>query len=205
SRPAVYDLLHRHGFSSPMPRPRHKDADEELPAIFKAVVTDQIEAIRQADPDERVQVWFEDEARFGPQGTVTRVRARRGSRPRRVRPPQDPFLDVLTAVCAGTGAASGLISPTRNAAVVDPFREPCSRELPAGVQAVLVWDGAGSQTGEGLEVPEDVSLIPLVPDSPERNPVEDRWHSLRSPYWSWRVYRSDEALAESAMSAWRAV
>src|SRR3954447_15424545 len=25
---AVYDLLHRHGFSSLMPRPQHKDADE---------------------------------------------------------------------------------------------------------------------------------------------------------------------------------
>ncbi|MBV8232406.1 MAG: helix-turn-helix domain-containing protein, partial [Planctomycetaceae bacterium] len=61
-------LLHRHGFSSLMPRPQHKDADEELQAIFQEVVVDQIHAIREAHPDEEVQVWFEDEARFGQQG-----------------------------------------------------------------------------------------------------------------------------------------
>ena len=44
---AVYDLLHRHGFSSLMPRPQHKDADEELQAIFKEVIVDQIQAIER--------------------------------------------------------------------------------------------------------------------------------------------------------------
>ena len=78
---AVYDLLHRHGFSSLMPRPQHKDADEELQAIFKEVILDQIRAIREAHPGEDVRVWFEDEARFGQQGTLARVRARKGSRP----------------------------------------------------------------------------------------------------------------------------
>ena len=95
---AVYDLLHRHGFSSLMPRPHHKVADEELQAIFKEVVADQIEAIREEDPDEQVQVWFEDEARFGQQGTLTRVWARRGSRPHGVRQTGYTFLYVLTAV-----------------------------------------------------------------------------------------------------------
>ena len=109
---AVYDLLHRHGFASLMPRPQHKDADEELQAIFREVVVDQIQAIREAHPDQDVRVWFEDEARFGQQGTLARVWARKGSRPRGVRQDQYTYLYVLTAVCVGTGAASGLISPT---------------------------------------------------------------------------------------------
>ena len=61
---AVYDVLHRLGFSSLMPRPQHKDADEELQAIFKEIVADHIEAIREAHPDEEVRVYFEDKARF---------------------------------------------------------------------------------------------------------------------------------------------
>jgi transposase len=85
---AVYDLLHRHGFSSLMPRPQHKDADEELQAIFKEVILDQIQAIREAHPEAEVQVWFEDEARFGQQGTLARAWARKGSRPRGVRQTQ---------------------------------------------------------------------------------------------------------------------
>src|SRR5271168_445717 len=146
---AVYDLLHRHGFSSLMPRPPHKDADEELQAIFKEVIVDQIEAIREAHPDRDVHVWFEDEARLGQQGTLTRVWARRGSRPRGVRQNQYTYLYVLTAVCVGTGAASGLISPTLNVGVVNLFLAQLGRELAAGVHAVLVWDGAGYHTSDG--------------------------------------------------------
>ena len=202
---AVYDLLHRHGFSSLMPRPQHKDADEELQAIFREVVVDQIQAIQEAHPDETVQVWFEDEARFGQQGTLTRVWARRGSRPRGVRQTQYTFLYVLTAICASTGAASGLISPTLNAAVVNLFLEQFARELPAGVHAVLLWDGAGYHVCEDLKIPRNVSLIQLLPYSPELNPLENLWHYLRSHYWSLRVYRDYEELEESAVRAWREV
>ena len=53
------------------------------------------------------------------------------------------WLYVLMAVCVGTGAASALIMPELNAAVVNLFLEQFSRELPAGVHAVLIWDGAG--------------------------------------------------------------
>ncbi|MBV8076786.1 MAG: IS630 family transposase [Planctomycetaceae bacterium] len=202
---AVSDLLHRHGCSRLMPQPQHKDADEELQAIFREVVVDPIQALQEAHPDEEVPVRFEDEARFGPQGTLTRVWARRGSRPRGVRPTQSTSLPVLTAVCASTGAASGLISPALNAAVVNLFLEQFARELPAGVHAVLLWDGAGSQIGEDLRIPKNVSLIQLVPDSPELNPVENLWHDLRSPSWSLRVDRDYEALEGAAMRAWRAV
>ena len=202
---AVYDLLHRHGFSSLMPRPQHKDADEELQAIFKEVIADQIQAITESHPEKEAQVWFEDEARFGQQGTLARVWARKGSRPRGVRQNQYTCLYVLTAVCVGTGAASGLISPTLNVGVVNLFLEQFARELPAGAHAVLVWDGAGYHTGDGLVVPGNVSLIQLVPYSPELNPVENLWHYLRSHYWSLRVYRDYEALEEAAMAAWRAV
>jgi transposase len=202
---AVYDLLHRHGFSSLMPRPQHKDADEELQAIFKEVIVDQIQAIREAHPEEDVQVWFEDEARFGQQGTLARVWARKGSRPRGVRQTQYSYLYVLTAVCVGTGAASGLIPPTLNVGVINLFLEQFSRELPAGAHAVLVWDGAGYHTSHDLVVPANVSLIQLVPYSPELNPVENLWHYLRAHYWSLRVHRDYEALEEAAMAAWRAV
>ena len=75
----------------------------------------------------------------------------------------------------------------------------------AGVHAILVWDGAGYHTGDGLVVPSNVSLIQLVPYSPELNPVENLWHYLRSHYWSLRVYRDYDALEEAAMAAWRAV
>jgi transposase len=202
---AVYDLLHRHGLSSLMPRPRHKDADDELQAFFKEIVAEQIQAIRDARPEEEVQVWFEDEARFGQQGTLARAWARKGSRPRAVKQTQYGYLYVLTAVCAATGMASGLIASTLNVEVVNIFLKQFSEELPAGVHAVLIWDGAGYHTSPKLVVPSNVSVIRLVPYSPELNPVENLWHYLRSHYWSLRVYKDHEELEEAAMDAWRRV
>ncbi len=148
---------------------------------------------------------FEDEARFGQQGTLCRVWARRGSRPRAVRQTQYGYLYVLTAVCVGSGAAYGLILPTLNVDVINLFLEQLSRELPADAHAVLICDGAGYHTSPKLVVPSNISLIVLVPYSPELKPVENVWHYLRSHYWSLRVYADVDALEEEAMKAWREV
>ena len=114
-------------------------------------------------------------------------------------------LYVLTAVCAASGAAVGLITPELNTAVVNLFLEQFSRQLAPGVHAVLLWDGAGYHVGKDLVVPANVSLIRLLPYSPELNPVENLWHYLRAHYWSHRVYPDYEALLEAATETWRTV
>jgi transposase len=201
----VYKLLHRLDYSSLMPRPQHEQADPELQAIFKEVVVDQVQAIAEAHPGAEVQVWHEDEARFGQQGTLTRVWARRGSRPRRVRQNGRTSLYVLTATCAAIGAAAGLIAPELNTAVVNLFLEQLARQLSPGVHAVLLWDGAGYHVGKDVVVPTNVSLINLLPYSPELNPVENLWHYLRAHYWSNEVYPDYDALLEAATETWRRV
>jgi transposase len=200
-RQAVYDLLHRLGYSSLMPRPQHEQANPEVQEFFKELVVEQIDAIADQHPDKEIRTYHQDEARFGQKGTITRVWAQKGSRPRAV--PQTGFtsLYVLAAVCAATGAVSALIMPELNTAVVNLFLEQFSRELPAGVHAVLIWDGAGFHTGAELVVPSNVSLILLPPYSPELNPVENLWHYLRAHHWSNRRYQDYNQLrAEAARS-----
>ena len=201
----VYKLLHRLGYSDLMPRPQHPETHPEAQEFFKEIVVEQIAAIAAQHPDAKVEVWHQDEARFGQKGTLTRVWARRGSRPRRVRQDGRESLYVLTAACAASGAAVGLIMPQLNTAVINLFLKEFSAQLAAGVHAVLLWDNAGFHTGGGLVVPENVSLIGLLPYSPELNPVENLWHYLRSHHWSHRVYRDYQALQEAAVEAWRAV
>jgi transposase len=169
------------------------------------IVVEQIDAIAAEHPEKQVRTYFEDEARFGTQGTITRVWSRKGSRPRAVRQNGRQWLYVLMAVCASTGAASALIMPELNTAVVNLFLEQFSRELPAGVHAVLIWDGAGYHTGGDLVVPGNVSLIRLPPYSPELNPVENLWHYLRSHHWSNREYEGYKGLQEEAVRSLRAV
>jgi transposase len=204
-RQAVYDLLHRLGYSNLMPRPHHEKANPEVQEFFKEIVVEQIDAIAADHPGMEVPVYFQDEARFGTQGTITRVWARKGSRPRAVRQNGREWLYVLMAVCAATGATSALIMPELNTAVVNLFLEQFSRELAAGVHAVLIWDGAGFHTGEDLVVPSNVSLIRLPPYSPELNPVENLWHYLRSHHWSNRQYEGYKGLEEEAIRSLRAV
>jgi transposase len=202
---AVYDLLDRIGYSSLMPRPQHEDSIAEVQAYFKEVVLDQIQAIAEEYPEKEVRVYFEDEARFGTQGTITRVWAPRGSRPRAVRQNGRQWLYVLMAVCVATGATSALIMPGLDIEVINRFLEQFSKELPGGVHAVLIWDGAGYHTGGELVVPGNVSLIQLPPYSPELNPVENLWHYLRSHHWSNRPYEGYEGLEREAIRSLCAV
>jgi transposase len=201
----VYKLLHRLGYSELMPRPQHPETQPEAQEFFKEIVLEQIAAIAEQHPDAKVEVWHQDEARFGQKGTLTRVWARRGSRPRRLRQEGRESLYVLTAVCAASGAAVGLIMPALNTAVINLFLKQFSAQLAAGVHAVLLWDNAGFHTGGGLVVPANVSLIGLLPYSPELNPVENLWHDLRSHHWSHRVYLDYQALQDAAVGTWRAV
>jgi transposase len=202
---AIYDLLHRLDYSSLMPRPQHEQANPEVQEFFKEIVVEQIDAIAAAHPDEEVRTYFQDEARFGQKGTITRVWARRGSRPRAVRQTGFSSLYVLAAVCAATGALSALIMPELNTEVVNLFLEQFARELPVGVHAVLIWDGAGFHTGSDLVVPSNVSLIQLPPYSPELNPVENLWHYVRAHHWSNRPYRDYDELQEEAVRSLCAV
>src|SRR3954453_8986489 len=201
----VYKLRDRLDYHHLLPRREHEEADPELQAIFQEVVVDQIQAIAEAHPGEEFQVWHEDEARFGQQGTLTRVWARRGSRPRRVRQNGRTSLYVLTAVCAAVGAAAGLIAPELNTAVVNVFLEQFSRQLAPGVHAVLLWDNAGYHVSKDLVVPTNVSLIGLLPYSPELNPVENLGHYLRAHYWSHGVYPDYDTLLRVATETWRKV
>ncbi len=158
-----------------------------------------------AHPDKRVRVWHQDEARFGQQGTLTRTWAATGSRPAAVRQTQYEYLWALTAACAETGRAAGLMSPHLNAGVVHVFLAQFARELPPDEHALLLWDGAGFHKAKALVVPPNVTVLFLPPYAPELNPVENLWHYLRSHYWSNRLYKTWEDLKAAAAEAWRRV
>jgi transposase len=161
--------------------------------------------IRNERPDKRLLIFHQDEARFGQQGTLTRVWAPKGSRPSAVKQTEYEYLWVVGAVCAETGQAEAILAPNLNTDVMNVFLQEFSRSLAADVHAVLVWDGAGFHRSGKLRVPENVSLVELPPYSPQLNPIENLWHYLRSHYSSNRWYQDYDALMEAAIEAWRKV
>lgn len=156
-------------------------------------------------PGKRLRVFFQDEARFGQQGSITRVWAPTGSRPRAVRQTEYDYLWVIGAVCPETGQAEGLLSPQLNTGVINIFLEQFSQSLAEGEHAVMVWDGAGFHRSQHLKVPANVTLVTLPPYSPELNPIENLWHFLKSHHWSNRMYKDFEQLNQAAELAWKKV
>ena len=160
--------------------------------------------IQAEHPGKRVEVWFQDEARFGQHGTLTRKWARKGSRPPAVKQTQHDYLYVLGAACPATGQTVGLLSPSINTGVVNRFLREMSKEIDDEVHVVLIWDGAGYHRSSDLEIPENITPITLPPYSPELNPIQNLWHYLRSHHWSNRKYADYDALREAGCEAWRA-
>ena len=80
-----------------------------------------------------------------------------------------------------------------------------SRQVAPGAHAVVTLDGAGwHQSGGKPRVPDNISLLPLPPYSPQLNPVENIWAVLRANHPSNRVYDSYTAIVDACCAAWNA-
>jgi hypothetical protein len=162
-----------------------------------------VRSVTRMHPGAEIQIWVQDEARFGQMGSLPRVWARRGSRPRAPKQTQYESLYLTGAVCPATGAAAAILTPTLNTGVMNLFFEELATQIPDGVHVILILDQAGYHISHELCVPKNVTLLHLPPHSPELNPMENLWHFLRSHHWSNRVYENYAALLDAATEAWR--
>jgi transposase len=161
--------------------------------------------VKDKHPGERVEVWQQDEARIGQQGTLTRVWGETNSRPTAVRQTEYEWAYLFAAVNPLTGASSALIAPTVNTHYMNKHLEFISREAGPGVHVVLVLDQAGWHVAKALKVPRNITLLHLPPYSPELNGSERIWGFLRSHYLSNRVYQDYDELFEAIKTAWNSL
>ena len=69
--------------------------------------------------------------------------------------------------------------------------------------AVLICDGAGwHRKGELLNIPENMTLLPLPPYSPELNPMENVWDYLRQNKLCATVWDTYDDIVEAYKTAW---
>lgn len=161
-----------------------------------------VREVKRRHRGKRVEVWLQDEARVGQQGTLTRVWAQRGSRPAAVRQTEYEWAYLFAAVNPMTGVSSALIAPTVNTHYMNKHLQFISREAGPDVHVVLVLDQAGWHVAKALKVPKNVTLLHLPPYSPELNGAERIWGYLRSHYLSNRVYKDYDELFEAIKAAW---
>ncbi len=104
-----------------------------------------------------------------------------------------------------TGEDFTLVLPGVNAPIMDLFLTQFAATLPGNVHAALVLDGAGWHGAAALDVPDNISLVPMPSYSPELNPVERVWLHLRERHLSLRFLDDYEAIVEACCKAWMAL
>lgn len=72
----------------------------------------------------------------------------------------------------------------------------------AGAHAVLILGQAGCQLSKNLVVPDNLTLLPLPPGSPELNPVENAWQYLREHWLSNWVFPSHDDIIALCCDTW---
>jgi transposase len=77
-----------------------------------------------------------------------------------------------------------------------------SAAVAPGAHAVLVLDQAGWHVSTRLAVPDNITLLPLPPRSPELNPVENLWQFMRQNWLSNRVFGSYDDIVAQCCEAW---
>ena len=67
---------------------------------------------------------------------------------------------------------------------------------------MVVLDQAGWHMPNRLEVPDNITLLPLPPRAPELNPVENFWQFIRDNWLSNRVFQSYDDIVAHCCDAW---
>jgi transposase len=151
-----------------------------------------------------IEIWFQDEARVGQQGTLEYIWAPIGSRPLAVRDNRRDSAYLFGALCADRAVGAAIIMPAANRQAMTEHLTEISTQVSPGAHAILVCDGAGWHRGtDALKVPDNITLLSLPSYSPELNPMENVWDYLRGNMLSHRVWDTYDAILDACAKAWR--
>lgn len=128
--------------------------------------------------------------------------ARKGLRPiEQVEPKYQNFY-IYSSVSPHTGESFILFLPWVNTEVMNLYLEHLSATY-RDYQILLIWDQAGWHGSKDLQVPDNIQIEPLPPYSPELNPVERLWRSLRRHVCRNQLFESEETLMDALAIAVR--
>jgi transposase len=149
-----------------------------------------------------LEIWFQDEARVGQKGTLTRIWSRRGTRPRAPRDTRYKWGYIFGAACPARGAAAGLVLPYVNTKAMELHLAEIAKTVAPDAHALLILDGAGWHGAKGLDIPPNITLLKLPPYAPELNPMENGWQYLRANKLAITVFDSYADILDKCAEAW---
>ena len=139
---------------------------------------------------------------MGQQGTLTRIWAERGTRPRAPRDTRYKWTYIFGAVCPERGATAALVMPHVDTKAMNAHLIEISMAVAEGAHAILVLDGAGWHGSKALLIPENITLLTLPPYAPELNPIENVRAYLRANRLAISVFETEAEIVNRCCDAW---
>ena len=139
--------------------------------LLKKVLPEAVRQLKRLFPNKYIDLWFQDEARIGQQGTICRIWADTGSCPRSIRQTNYQWTYLFGSACPANGQCHGWRMPYANTWIMNLYLRDYAKQLPKNVHALLVMDRAGWHSSKELEIPENISILLLPAYSPELNPA----------------------------------
>ena len=143
---------------------------------------------------------FQDEGRFGRISTPRRCWAPRGIRPKVPSQLVREYTYAFTAASPHDGVMDSLVLPQVNEQAMSLFLGEVSSRHPDEF-ILMVMDGAGWHKANQLRVPGNMHLVFLPPYSPELNPVEHVWESIRENWFGNEVFASMDGVENQLVKA----
>lgn len=156
-----------------------------------------------------IEIWFQDEARVGQQGTHAYIWAPIGTRPLMVRDNRHESAYIFSPLTFSVSSArsvvwgAAMITPAANTEMMNLHLAEISTQVVPGAIAVLTCDGAGwHQLGGALVVPDNIVLLHMPPYSPELNPMENVRDYLRQNKLCALVWDRYDDIVKAGKAAW---
>jgi len=138
---------------------------------------------------------FQDEAGFGRINKPRACWCQKGIRPvvpcHRIR----EYMYAYGAVSPGDGGMFSLVLPRCNTACMSIFLNLLSQAYPDDY-ILLVADNASWHKSNGLVVPDNIEIFPLLPYTPELNPIEMVWAELREKFFKNEIFHTLNAVSD---------
>ncbi len=149
-----------------------------------------------------LEVWFQDEARVGQKCTLTRIWARKGSRPRKPQETRYKWAYLFGAVCPARATGAAIVMPFAGTEAMNEHLAVIAARITPGAHGVIVLDGAGWHRSKALVTPANLSLITQPPFAPEVNPAENVSEYLRKNKLAIHIYETYDAIVQACCQAW---
>ena len=146
------------------------------------------------------RLMFQDEAGFGRINTPKRCWCGDNIRPtvpcHRIR----EYTYAYGAISPLDGAIVSLILPKCNTQCMNIFLEEVSNQYPNDY-ILMVADNAAWHKSKDLIVPENIEIFPLLPYTPELNPIEMIWEEIREKFFRNKLFKTLSSVSDKLCEA----